>query len=191
MRPKVLYCHFSFRRPKGKEYGIFACAVYIDFEGKKIIARRTKAAKLWVDDPHITAVQAYSEALKCLYDWQGKILDIGVKQILLVTDNSNLTKWISNPKKYKGMLPWMNKCYEPYHLGNRGFKLVIGLLAPRNSEKSYKYCKEDLIDNWNEYNNLNNNSNKTELDIGGLKSIEDILSEDVPEGLNDFKPISV
>ena len=35
-RNKTIYCHFSFRRPRGKPYGLFAVAFYKDYEGKQV-----------------------------------------------------------------------------------------------------------------------------------------------------------
>ena len=42
-----IYCHFSFRRPKGENYGIFAVALYLDYDGKKYIGHLVRAEELW------------------------------------------------------------------------------------------------------------------------------------------------
>ena len=55
---KIAYCHFSFRRKKGTDYGYFAVAFYSDFEGKKLIGHTTVKKQLWHDDQWITAIQS-------------------------------------------------------------------------------------------------------------------------------------
>ena len=44
---KTVYCHFSFKRPKNKDYGIFAVAFYLDAEGKILTAQATRKFPLW------------------------------------------------------------------------------------------------------------------------------------------------
>ena len=98
---KFVYCHFSFRRPRGKKYGLFAVALYADSIGKRLVAAKTRAFLLWQNHQHITAIQAYEHAMYCLWEWQHKLQQHGVTNILLVTDNSTLAGWIMNPNKNK------------------------------------------------------------------------------------------
>ena len=185
---KIVYCHFSFRRPKDKGYGIFACALYADSNGKRLVARSVVAQNLWVDHQHITAIQAYANALSKVCDWQDKLIDKGVTNVLLVTDNSNLAGWIANPKKNKDFREYMARAYKPFHSGNKELRIGVGMCEPRKLEKSYKFCKEELVENWSEFNNSKVSDNKTRLEVSGLMSIADLLNKDAPDGLDNFKP---
>jgi len=145
---RTVYCHFSFKRPKGKDYGLFAVAFYDDKEGKKLTAQATRKFKLWEDQQFVTAIQAYEHALYSIYTWQGIMRKKGITNVLLVTDNSTLAGWIENPKKNKKYTAWMNKAVEQYRSGApKEITLGIGLCDVRDYEKSYKYCKEDKVIN--------------------------------------------
>ena len=179
---RIVYCHFSFRRPKGKPYGIFAVAFYDDFEGKKKIVAKTRKYDLWQDQQFITAIQSYEHALATIYEYQGMMRDAGVNQIMLVTDNSTLAGWILNPKKNKEYTAFMERAVKPYRVGSyKEIVLGIGLCEPREAEKSYKYCKEDLV--CNEYKPTKVEETKVEnkthkLNIGTYQSVLDILAND-------------
>lgn len=144
--PTVVYCHFSFKRPTGKKYGLFAVAFYLDYEGKKLTAQATRRFNLWEDHQFITAIQAYEHALYSIYTWQGVMKAKGITTVMLVTDNSTLAGWIENPKKNKKYTEYMNRAVEQYRAGApREITLNIGLCKVRDYEKSYKYCKEDKV----------------------------------------------
>lgn len=145
---RTIYCHFSFKRPKNKDYGIFAVAFYNDFDGKKIITKAVRKFPLWQDHQFITAIQAYEHALYTIYNWQGVMLKNHITTIMLVTDNSTLAGWIENPKKNKAYTEYMNKAVEKYRAGGpKEIRLSIGLCEVRDYEKSYKFCKEENVIN--------------------------------------------
>lgn len=145
---KTVYCHFSFKRPKGKDYGLFAVAFYLDEEGKVLTAQATRKFPLWKNHQFITAIQAYEHALYSIYKWQGIMRSKGISTVMLVTDNSTLAGWIENPKKNKAYTEYMNKAVEPYRAGApKEINLSVGLCEVREYEKSYKYCKEDKVIN--------------------------------------------
>jgi len=96
MENKTVYCHLSFRRPKGKNYGIFSAALYTEYDGKTLVARQTRAYELWENHQHVTAIQAYEHALNCIWEWQRQLREHGVREVILVTDNSILAGWIIN-----------------------------------------------------------------------------------------------
>lgn len=145
---KTVYCHFSFKRPKGKDYGLFAVAFYLDEEGKVITAQATRRLPLWKDHQFVTAIQAYEHALYSIYTWQGIMKSKGITNVMLVTDNSTLAGWIENPKKNKNYSDYMNRAVEQYRAGSpKEITLSIGLCAVRDYEKSYKFCKEDKVIN--------------------------------------------
>lgn len=172
----AIYCHFSFKRPKGKEYSLFAVAFYSDFEGKKLIGHVTRRQELWENHQFITGIQAYSLALDAIYQCQGKLKEFGVSQVLLVTDNSTLEGWIIDPKKSKKYKKYMDRAVENYRVGApREIVLGVGLCEARESEKSYKYCKEELA-----INSIDTEKEHTtnRLDIGNsYKSAFDIIRE--------------
>jgi len=144
----TVYCHFSFRRPRNVDYGIFAVAFYLDFEGKKLTAQATKKFPLWKDHQFITAIQSYEYALSCIYEWQGIMRSKGITNVMLVTDNSTLAGWIENPKKNKKYTEYMNRAVVNYKAGApKEIILSIGLCDVRDYEKSYKFCKEEYIKN--------------------------------------------
>lgn len=143
---RTVYCHFSFKRPKGKNYGLFAVAFYNDYEGKKLTAQATRKFELWQNHQFVTAIQSYEHALYSIYKWQGIMKANGITNVLLVTDNSTLAGWIENPKKNKQYTDYMNKAVEPYRAGGaKEITVGIGLCAVRDYEKSYKFCREDKV----------------------------------------------
>lgn len=147
-KEKVVYCHFSFKRPKGKNYGLFAVAFYLDFEGKVLTAQATRKYELWENHQFVTAIQAYEHALYSIYTWQGIMRSKGITRVLLVTDNSTLAGWIENPKKNKAYTEYMNRAVEQYRAGApKEITLTIGLCKVRDYEKSYKFCREDKVIN--------------------------------------------
>lgn len=145
---KTVYCHFSFRRPKGKDYGLFAVAFYLDKEGKRLTAQATRRFPLWENQQFVTAIQSYEHALYCIYMWQGIMKSKGITSVMLVTDNSTLAGWIENPKKNKYYKGYMDRAVEKYRVGGqREIVLGIGLCDVLPYEKSYKFCKEDKVIN--------------------------------------------
>lgn len=145
---RVLYCHFSFKRPKGAGYGLFAAAVYSDFEGKKLLAQKTRKLPLWEDHQFVTAIQSYEHALYCISEWQGMMVSAQVRMVMLVTDNSTLAGWIENPSKNKAYTKYMQRAVSSYRSGAfREIMVGVGLCEPRKAEKSYKFCKENRVVN--------------------------------------------
>ena len=200
MDRKIVYCHFSFRRPKGKDYGIFAVALYADEEGKILIAQKTRAIKLWKNHQHITAIQAYENAMYTIWEWQYNLKNYNVTNVLLVTDNSTLAGWIIDPKKNKKYTDIMLKATYPYKVGSpREIGIAIGLCEPRDYEKSHKFCREELVVNKSVMNdtgtNDNSNFNKSvHNNFGietsdGIKTALDIVMENEPDGLYDIKEV--
>ena len=186
----TVYCHFSFKRPKGKDYGLFAVAMYRDFDGKKLITDKTRRIKLWEDHQFITAVQAYENALHSIYEWQGLMSEANINQIMLVTDNSTLAGWIENPKKNKAYYGYMEKAVKMYRAGApKEIVLGIGLCEPREYEKSYKYCKEERVVE-DEKVVTDNRIDITK--IAGVQSVMDILENDesIPE-ISGIKQLTV
>lgn len=179
---RTIYCHFSFKRPRGQEYGLFSVAFYNDFEGKQVITHTTRKYDLWQNHQFITAIQSYEVALKVIFENQGKMRQAGISQIMLVTDNSTLAGWIVNPKKNKNYYPFMEQAVSAYRSGShKEIVLGIGLCEPRKAEKSYKYCQESLVDN--EYRPSTAGSGQTpsgyKINIGdNYSSVLDILKED-------------
>lgn len=179
---RIIYCHFSFRRPKGQPYGIFAVAFYDDFEGKKKIVAKTRKYDLWQNQQFITAIQSYEHALATIYEYQGMMAEAGISQIMLVTDNSTLAGWILNPKKNKEYTSYMERAVKPYRVGSyKEIVLGIGLCEPREAEKSYKYCKEELV--VNDYKPaavedkpIDGMTHK--INISGYQSVMQILADD-------------
>lgn len=178
----TIYCHFSFKRPTGKNYGVFAVAFYKDFAGKKLITYTVKKFELWKNHQFVTAIQSYENALLTVYENQGMMKQAGINQIMLVTDNSTLAGWIVNPKKNKNYSEFMEKAVKPYRAGSfKEIVLGIGLCEPREAEKSYKYCKEELVTN--DYKEPEesvgkNNSAGYKIELKEYDTVLDILEKD-------------
>lgn len=82
---------------------------------------------------------------------------------MLVTDNSTLAGWIVDPTKNKHYTATMNRAVEPYRIGApKEIVLGIGLCEARKSEKSYKYCKEELA--VNELDDIDSESNSQDVE---------------------------
>lgn len=179
---KQVFCHFSFKRPKGSDYGLFAVAFYRDFDGKQLILHRTRRYKLWENHQFITAIQSYQNALQNIYEYQGMMKAANINQVYLVTDNSILAGWIENPKKNKQYQSYMEKAVEPYSTGSyKEIVLGVGLCDTRKSEKAYKYCKEEFLEETNEkFIEADNGENKIVLGEE-YKSVLDIIEEGKPK----------
>lgn len=144
----TLYCHFSFRRPRGADYGYFSVAMFTDAVGKPnhLIYRSTCKKKLWKDHQFVTAIQSYENVLNVIYRNQGQMLKNGVTTLMLVTDNSTLAGWIENHKKNREYTEWMEKAIKPYRRGGvKEIAVSIGLMDTFEYEKSYKFCKEEYL----------------------------------------------
>lgn len=177
----TVYCHFSFRRPKEKNYGIFAVAFYKDFEGKKLITYKVRKQQLWEDQQFITAIQSYEHALQTIYEFQGQMKQHNISQIMLVTDNSTLAGWIINPKKNKQYSSYMERAVKAYRVGAyREIVLGVGLCEPRKAEKSYKYCKEENVTVDENTTSVVNEAGEYRVSLNGMeyKSIIDIIQSD-------------
>lgn len=182
-RRKVVYCHFSFRRPKGKDVGIFAVALYTDKDGKNLVDKKVKEHLLWKNHQHITAIQAYENALRCIWEWQPVLIQHGVTNIILVTDNCNLAGWIENPKKNKEYAVYMDRANRQYRVGaSRELVISVGLAEPRRAEKSYKYCKEENVTERDRVKEVGKaGEHKVVLDTENFSSILDILEDEQPK----------
>ena len=179
-RGKTIYCHFSFKRPKGDNCGIFAVAFYSDFEGKKMITKKVRKYELWQNHQFVTAIQSYEHALMTISEFQGQMREANINQVMLVTDNSTLAGWIEFPKKNKTYASFMERAVRPYRAG--AFKEIVigvGLCEPRKSEKSYKFCKEELVsNNYIPESEKKEQSSGYKIEIGEYKSVLDIIAED-------------
>lgn len=161
----VIYCHFNFKRPKGKDIGYFAVAFYSDYEGKKLIYQITRQYPLWENQQFVTAIQAYEHALLSIYEKQGELSKYGIGKVMLVTDNSTLAGWIQNPKKNKKYTEYMNRAVQNYRVGGiKEIVLGIGLCDVRDYEKSYKFCNEAKV--------VNNKADVIKKDSNGNKVID-------------------
>jgi hypothetical protein len=141
------FLHFSFRRPKDERYGIFASAVFRDREGSsRAVFKQVQKCWLWEDQQFVSAIQSYERALGFIYEFQGQLYDVGVKTVMLVTDNTTLAKWIQEPKKNKTYAGHMQRANEMYKVGGKKeIILGVGLCVPLAYEKAYKFCKEELV----------------------------------------------
>lgn len=182
--PSTVYCHFSFKRPKGQNYGLFAVAFYYDFEGKRLAAQATRKFPLWKNHQFVTAIQSYEHALYSIYTWQGIMKSRGITDVMLVTDNSTLAGWIENPRKNKAYTDYMNKAVEKYRAGAPcEITLGIGLCDVRDYEKSYKFCKEEKVINNDSSKAIQSNANGANaINLESLnikyKTITEINQED-------------
>lgn len=189
---KTVYCHFSFRRPKGENYGVFAAAIYSDSEGKKFVTKRVEKHELWENKQFITAIQSYEYALMCISEWQVQMRKAGISQVLLVTDNSILAGWILDPYKNKAFTSYMMKAIKLYKTGGaKEIVIGVGLCKPRKAEKSYKYCKEEFVSNDYSAPTPKNPKATYTLQVGETKSALDIIQEDpaIPkvEGIDEVE----
>lgn len=176
----TVYCHFSFKRKRAEGTGLFAVAFYKDFEGKILVAQKTRKFDLWKDHQFITAIQAYEHALRTIYEWQGIMKEKNISQVMLVTDNSILAGWIMDPKKNKTYTPYMQMATEKYRSGApKEIVIGVGLCEVRDYEKSYKFCKDEKVTNKYIPKQKNNNSQTQAIRLPeNYKSVSDIIKED-------------
>lgn len=180
---KPVYCHFSFRRPKGSSVGIFAACIFADEAGRVSVARKVREFPLWLNQQHVTAIQAYEHALLSIWEWQGKLLSHGVTDVILVTDNSILAGWIEEPKKNKEYIQWMQRAVSSYRTGGaKEIMLNIALAEPRASEKSYKYCRPELVEN-HRSNKAVRKFRMDTADLSGIGLVTDLAR--LAEGFDD------
>lgn len=180
MKVKRVYCHFSFRRPRGKDYGLFAVAFYWDYDGTKLITKKVRKIKLWDNQQFISAIQSYENALRTIHEYQGQMIKAGIKQVMLVTDNSILAGWIEDPNKNKYYTPYMERAIKNYRIGEpKELVIGVGLCKVREYEKSYKYCKEELVDEDETVDNIYRDGGNNKIKIDNSKSALDIVNEDL------------
>lgn len=183
----TIYCHFSYKRPKGQKFALFAAAFYKDKEGTELIVSYTRAFEMWQDQQYITAIQSYEHALYCIWRNQDEIMKYGVKNINLVTDNSALSKWIVNIYKNPNYTYWMKKAQKMYAFGQaKEIKINVGLEEPRKYEKSHKFCRPDKV--LNKIPTIKPNKNR--LNVSSGKSILDIIDEDTPK-VSDIEELEI
>ena len=180
---RTIYCHMSFRRPRGKKYGLFAVAFYKDYNGRNLITYKVKKIDLWENQQFISAIQAYENTLSIIYEYQGMMLDAGIRQVMIVTDNSILAGWIENPYKNKKYTDYMERAVKLYRVGaTKEIVIGVGLCVPREKEKSYKYCKEENVSNIYIPNDSEKRSvGKIKLKERDFVSALDIVDKDLPE----------
>ena len=180
-RDITIFCHFSFKRPKEKCYGLFSVALYSDNNGKRLITQKTRKYDLWNNHQFVTAIQAYEHALLTIYELQGQMCEAGIRQVMLVTDNSTLAGWIETPNKNKAYAPYMQRAVRPYRVGGpKEIVIGIGLCEPRDAEKSYKYCTEDRVCNTYAPKKTGEDSpNGYKLQVGNYQSALDIINGDI------------
>lgn len=187
----TIYCHFSFKRPKGKNYGLFSVAFYQDFPGKMLIHHITRKIDLWENQQFVTAIQSYEHALQTIYELQGQMKNHNINQVMLVTDNGTLAGWIMNPKKNKAYTAYMERAVKPYRAGSfKEIVIGIGLCEPRKAEKSYKYCKEEYVVESRVKEDSNNDEAEVyQIDPNNYRTIIDDIEEDksipVISGINE------
>jgi len=187
-----IYCHFSFIRPKGQVYGIFAAALYSDVEGKNLIVKKVRKFDLWEDHQYITAIQAYEHALSTIYGFQGMMVKAGIEEVMLVTDNSILAGWIENPYKHKKYAEYMDRAVRLYRAGEaKSLTVGVGLCEVREREKSFKYCKEEYVENIY----MPKGTKKADvnaLDVRESQNIMEIVEKDIAvpsiKGINEIAP---
>ena len=177
----TIFCHFSFKRPKGSSFGLFSVAIYSDIIGKKLIIQKTRKYDLWENHQFITAIQAYEHALLTIYELQGKMIEAGIRQVMLVTDNSILAGWIETPNKNKDYAPFMQRAVKLYRVGGpKEIVIGIGLCEPREAEKSYKYCSEDKVCNTYVPKRTGDTlPSGYRLQVENFKSALDIIKDDI------------
>lgn len=160
----TLFCHFSFRRPKGCDYGYFSVALYRDKEAFLLVKQGTRKIPLWRDQQLVAAAQSYENALYFIHKWQVNLRRLGVKTILLVTNNSILAGWIMNPNKNKKYSKYMEKAIEKYRAGApMEISIGVGLCDPVDREKSRKFCYEQYVLEDLTKNETSNNTTKINL----------------------------
>lgn len=146
---KVVYCHFSFRRNR-KDSGkiTLACALYADKKYKDLIASSVVREFIWLENnQYIGGIQAYHFALESIAKWQGKLAEKGVTEVQLVTDNSVLANWIRNPEKNKKYRDYMKRATREFRVcGAKEILLEVTLRPPVKYECSFKFCREDKVD---------------------------------------------
>ena len=165
-----VYLHFAFRRAKSSDKALFSVAIFKEAEGRVLVAAKTVENKIWDDNPYILAIQSYDTALFWLYRWQNKLLSRGVKNVVLVTNNSILKKWIVNPNRGPRFQRVFRNINSKYCVGGPK-ELKVGVCVSKEEIdcKAYKFCNRKYLENdkQNEANNL----------VKEYKSIYQVLEE--------------
>lgn len=195
---KTIYLHFSFRRPNNKTYGMFSVACFADNEASKLITKEITANILWEDSQHMAAIQSYHNALDYIYRHQAEMINAGISNVMLVTNNSTLVKWIMNEGRNIYYLNWIDKATRQFRFGqNKEIILGVGLLNARDNEKSKQYCNIKNVRNIDEITQEiegMGKKKKYKLDLGcgdnvKVRTIYDIIAESEPEGINGLKEV--
>lgn len=195
---KVVYLHFSSRRPNNEAFGMFSVACYADYEAKKLLTKEVTALELWDDSQHISAIQSYYNALDYIYRHQAEMQRVGITNVMLVTNNSTLVKWILNEGRNKYYIHWVDFATKQFRFGQKKeIVLGVGLLNARDTEKSKQYCLLKNVRNMDEITQeleTKGKKKKYQLEFNQeqhtkFKTIYDILAEDEPEVIGEMKEV--
>jgi len=142
---EVAYLHFSFRKPANTDYIIMACVLTGDLECKRIVTKEVVTEKAGNINQHDLAIKSYINALRFLYKHQKVLKDNNVGNILLVTKNSSLYKWITETSNNKAQEKAVSSLSRHYKYGNKkGIYLGVGIMKPQLKDYAKKYCVEKL-----------------------------------------------
>lgn len=189
---KTIFLHFSSRRPNGKQFGMFSVACYADYNAKKLLTKEVTAMELWDDSQHISSIQSYYNALDYIYRHQAEMQAVGIGNVMLVTNNSTLVKWILNEGRNKYYMNWVDFATKQFRFGqNKEIILGVGILNARETEKSKQYCILKNVRNLDEVTQEIETKGKKKKykinvpveDASKFKTIFDIMAENDPEVL--------
>lgn len=176
----MLYCKFTSRIPKGEKYGYFVTVLYKDVACTQEIAHSICKLQLMENVQYVNSIQSYGAALESIRNWQGKIRAMGEYNVILMTYNSTLAKWIEEPKKAGKYEKYLESINSLYRVGGvREIKLAIGLAYDSKNTAS-KYCSAIKIDKIKAAKEEEYKENKQRA----FKSALDIINEGKIEGLD-------
>lgn len=174
--PDTIYCHFTHKVAPNDTQGIFSTALYVNHDtGKQNVLGYTTARKsLQGTDSKSIVLQSYGYALHSIYQWQQQLLARGITNVILVTDNPTLHKWLSNLDKckHKDLVYKARKDYDLGGIFSLYVDVTLGDIIKKSGAK--RYCRKEFV-----------SSKRSLYSNADAKSIGDILNES-PIDLDDI-----
>lgn len=194
MKP-IVYMHFAYKKPKNEDgKAIFALAIYKDRNYNELLIKDVKYLPVWVEDQNAIAIQSYVNALEYIFENQGRMSKLGIKNILLVTSNSLLINWLTKDGRNRYYRDMAIRESKQYRFGQKkGIELGVGLMGAGEKDKVKKFCHMKFVENLEPLESTKNSSNNKEfvfdgidtLSKDGMQNIFDILNTYEPENLGD------
>ena len=170
---KRLYVKFNFKAKKDSNKGIFVVAFYRERDDKKPFYKTVEELKLWENRQFVNACQSYWYLNEAIYRNQGILIEAGYTELVILTANSTLYKWINdisdtNEKYFHYM---MKASRDFMDFGDKEIVINRRLGDLMSVDNSYYFCRPCFL------SKANNDVEVTYLDTEEIDEEEEVDSD--------------